>query len=172
MDLNSLLAILISVLIVTAGTYYSITALGKSFVGRKHGELRLANHQLTMPLRLQAYERMALFLERVAPNNLILRVAPSATTAAELHQLLLREIREEFNHNLAQQIYIGSDTWEVIRNAKEEIVTLVNLSAQEVAADGSATDLARQIMKRVIEQETLAVSAALQVVKNEVQALF
>lgn len=172
MELNSLLAVVITALIVTTGTYLSINALVKSYSEKKAWEQRLAHHQLITPLRLQAYERMALFLERITPNNLILRTAGSATTTPELHQLLLREIRDEFNHNLAQQIYIGADTWEIIRNAKEEIVTLINLSAQDVPKDAPATELARGIMKRVIEQESPAVYTALNVLKKEVQVLF
>lgn len=172
MDLNSLLTIITCVLIVTIGTYQSIRVLVKSYSEKKLWEQRLAHHQLITPLRLQAFERMTLFLERITPNNLVLRVAPSASTAVELHQQLLREIREEFNHNLAQQIYISQDAWEIIRNAKEEVVTLINLSAQEIPADASVTDLAKQIMKRVLDQEALAISTALSELKKEVRTLF
>jgi hypothetical protein len=172
MDLYSLITVVLCVVVVTTGTYLSVKTLVKSYAERKLWDQRVAHHQLITPLRLQAYERMTLFLERITPNSLVLRVAPTASTAAELHQQLLKDLREEFNHNLAQQIYIGSDTWEIIRNAKEEVATLINLSAQEVAADASVTDLARQIMKRVIEQENLAVSAALGALKKEVQTLF
>lgn len=167
-----MLTVILCVLIVTTGTYMSISALTKSFTDKKAWEQRLAHHQMITPLRLQAYERMCLFLERVSPNNLIIRVSGSATTAAELHQLLLRDIREEFNHNLAQQIYIGTDTWEIIRNAKEEVVTIVNLSAREIPQEAPANDLARQIMKRVIEEERLAVLTALDLLKKEAQTLF
>lgn len=172
MELNSLLAIVVSVLIVTTGTYLCVSALIKSQSERKLWEQKIAHHQLITPLRLQAYERMCLFLERITLNNLIIRVAGSASTAPELHQLLLREIREEFNHNLAQQIYIGTDTWEIIRNAKEEVVSTINLSSQEVPKEASANELARQIMKRVMEVGNPAVSTALEVLKKEIQVLF
>ena len=172
MEFNSLLAIVISVLIVTVGVYLCVQALTRALTERKQWEHRLVRQQVITPLRLQAYERMCLFLERVSPNNLIVRVAGSATTASEFHQLLLREIREEFNHNLAQQIYIGPDTWEIIRNAKEEVVTIINLAAQEVPGEAPTGELARRIIKLVIEKETLAVSTALDTLKREIQAIF
>ena len=172
MELNSLFAVVISVLIVTIGTYLCINALVKSQADRKLWDRKIAHAQLITPLRLQAYERMCLFLERITPNNLILRVAPSASTAPELHQILLREIREEFNHNLSQQVYIGIDTWEIVRNAKEEVISTINLASQEVSKEATANELARQIMKRVIESGNPAVSTALEVLKKEIQVLF
>ncbi|ODS81798.1 MAG: hypothetical protein ABS46_10615 [Cytophagaceae bacterium SCN 52-12] len=172
MELNSLVTIVICVLIVTAGSYMSIRAIVKSYTEKKVWEHRIAHQQLITPLRIQAGERMCLFLERITPNNLIVRLSSSATTALELHQLLLREIREEFNHNVAQQIYIGTDTWDIIRNAKEEVITIINLASQDVAKDASAGELAREIMKRVIAQESSATSIALATLKKEMQELF
>lgn len=172
MELNSLLTIVICVLIVTTGSYMSIRAIVKGYTGKKVWEHRIAHHQLITPLRIQAAERMCLFLERITPNSLIVRLSGSATTALELHQLLLRDIREEFNHNVAQQIYISTDTWDIIRNAKEEVITIINLASQDVPSDASAGDLAREIMKKVIAQENSATSIALATLKEEMQELF
>ncbi len=172
MELNSFLAIVISVLIVTLGVYFCIQALIKSQSDRKLWDQKLAHHQLITPLRLQAYERMCLYLERITPNNLLLRTVGSASTAPELHQLLIREIREEFNHNLAQQIYIGIDAWEMVRKAKEDVIATINLANQELEEDASATDLARKIMKQVIEKGTPSITVALELLKKEIQVLF
>ena len=172
MELNSLLTIVICVLIVTVGSYMSIQAIVKGYTEKKIWGHRVAHHQLITPLRIQAAERMCLFLERITPNSLIFRVPSSATTALELHQLLPREIREEYNHNVAQQIYIGTDTWDIIRNAKEEVITTINLASQDVSKDSSAGELAREIMKKVIAQENPAISVALTALKKEMQELF
>ena len=71
----------------------------------------------TLPIRLQAYERMALFLERIAVNNLVVRVAPRSSNKSEYESLLIKQIENEFEHNLSQQIYI-SDEWNIIKTAK------------------------------------------------------
>jgi len=172
MEFNSLLTIVICVLAVVTGSYLSVRAIVKGYTDKKVWEYRTLHHQSIIPLRIQAAERMCLFLERITPNNLIIRLSDSATTALELRHILLREIREEFNHNVAQQIYIGTDTWEIIRNAKEEVITIINLASQNIPTDAPAGDLAREIMKTVIDQENLATATALIVLKKEIQELF
>ena len=84
-----------------------------------------------MPLKLSAYERAILFLERISPENLILRNNPSTMNAMDLHRLLLIDIREEYEHNLAQQLYMSVEAWDHLVKAKEEVISFINLIASE-----------------------------------------
>ncbi len=124
------------------------------------------------PLRLQAYERMALFLERITPANLLLRLSGEALVALDLQQLLLREIREEYNHNVSQQIYMSQAVWEEVQNAMNEVIMLVNEAAGQVPPESPALELSKRIFDIVIQKNSQPTAAGLKAVKDEVQAVF
>src|SRR6187397_123031 len=88
--------------------------------------------ETVLPIRLQAYERMALFLERISPQNLLVRLNASGMTSKEFHQLLLSEIRSEYNHNVAQQVYMSENIWNLIKNAKEDLIVSINDASGEM----------------------------------------
>jgi len=133
-------------------------------------ELKFHSKEIITPLRLQAYERMALFLERIDPNQLLFRVGSSDLTAYQMQTLLLATIRNEFEHNLSQQIYISIETWESIKNAKEKIVNLVNLSAGKLDENASSTELASALLEAVADYSPIA--GAMEMLKKEVMILF
>lgn len=119
-------------------------------------------------LRLQACERLILFLERIAPNNLILRVNTPDMTASQLQAALIRTIREEFEYNLSQQLYLSANTWELIRSAKEEAIRQINLAATDLKTGGSALDLAGAILQISLAQERSSVTGAIEAIKREI----
>lgn len=172
MELYSLLTVVIVTGILTLGGYLTITTLAEKLLERQRWNIRSKNTEIVLPLRLQAYERMSLFLERITPNQLLLRTSGSAYNALEFQQILLHEIREEFNHNLAQQVYISASTWEYVTKAVNEVQSLVNQAAGEVEADAPANDLAKKIFERVIQQDTQPCTEALKVLKEEIQRIF
>jgi guanylate kinase len=85
-----------------------------------------------LPIRLQAYERMCLFLERISPNNLIVRLNNREYNAAQFQHVLLSEVREEYNHNLSQQVYMSDEAWNMVRRAMEDLVVKINQAGSEV----------------------------------------
>ena len=172
MELNSVLTLTVTAAVVTYGMYLTITSVARSYFEARKINLKESSQEKILPLRLQAYERMCLFLERISPDHLVMRHLDSVGQAVELQQLLLREIREEFNHNLAQQIYIGADTWLVIRNAVGEVQALINQSAAAVDPGAPAGELGKQIIENVIRQHTAPTDPAIRILKEEVQALF
>jgi hypothetical protein len=98
---------------------------------RRRGELRAQNQRQALPLRLQAYERLALFLERISPNSLVVRVKSGSLSNAEYLLLLQKSIRDEYEHNLSQQIYVSDEVWDYVTTAKSATVSLLNtVSAQ------------------------------------------
>lgn len=128
----------------------------------------------SVPMRLQAYERMALFLERITPSSMIHRMNAGGMTSTQYHLALLSNVRSEFEHNLSQQIYIESNTWETIRQAKEEIVRVINEAAAQVAPEAPAMDLNKAIVARVAQfgNKPLPNMIALSVLKKEVAQLY
>ncbi len=158
--------------IITFGLYSTLTTLADKFIEKQKWDIKAKNTEIILPLRLQAYERMCLFLERITPNQLLLRMSGSASNALEFQQILLREIREEFNHNLAQQVYMSEDAWENIKKAVNEVQSLINLAAKDVQAEAPANDLAKKIFERVIQQEIQPCTYALKIVKEEIQRIF
>ncbi|MGB3463822.1 MAG: hypothetical protein WBA74_01070 [Cyclobacteriaceae bacterium] len=155
---------------------YAVYLIVRTFVLKELEKIKLElsfkNTETTLPVRLQAYERMCLFLERISPNNIIPRLNATGISARELQALLLNDIREEFNHNLSQQIYMSDKAWNNVKLAMETNISLINESASGLADDASAMDLARAIYDKAYQSETNSIDAALYVVKEEIRKLF
>jgi hypothetical protein len=128
--------------------------------------------KILLPLRLQAYERIILFLERISPENLIMRITRPEMSALQLQAELVRVIREEFEYNLSQQIYISATGWELVKNAKEETIRLINMASGKIGENASSGDLVKAILDLSMDTEKLPVNAAIDEVKREVQRLF
>lgn len=109
-------------------------------------DLKKSNQNIVTPLKIQAYERIIIFLERIHPNSLVLRVNKNGYSAQQLHMELIKTIKSEYEHNLSQQIYLSSGAWELVKNAKEEVMKLINITATKVAHDRGSNDLAMMIL--------------------------
>ncbi len=109
-------------------------------------ELKLAGKKITIPLKFQAYERMVLFLERITPGNLLTRVLKTPMTVGKLQSLLLTTIREEYEHNMSQQLYISDKSWDYVKSAKEDVIRFVNSSASKFKSDDNSSDYAKDII--------------------------
>ena len=125
---------------------------------------------IVLPLRLQAYERMALFLERIEPNQLIMRIHNPNLTVAQEQSLLLTAVRSEFEHNISQQIYISNDVWNRICNAKEDILMMISEVAEQVGANENSTPYAEALLTVSVERPVI--NDALNALKADVQRLF
>ncbi len=124
----------------------------------------------TLPIRMQAYERMTLFLERIKPENLIVRVKPGNMSKHDYEQLLIGSIEQEFEHNIAQQIYISEEAWNVVRSAKNATIQLirqVGMSDKATTADGLRQSILNQRMDSSSPSAT-----ALSYIREEVKNLF
>ena len=175
LQMNDLIELL--KLILPAGLIlYTAYLMVRTLIGReqkqRHEQLEEARDKTILPLRLQAYERMCLFLERTTITNLVVRLASSGLSAQELQYNLLQEVRNEFNHNLSQQIYISTPTWRLIQAAMEETIILINQSAEVLAPSATQSDLVRQIMQAISTQKYDSTEQALLALKEEAQQLF
>ena len=130
------------------------------------------NTETILPIRLQAYERMCLFLERISPNNLIVRLNNGEYNAGQFQHVLLAEIREEFNHNLSQQVYMSDEAWNMVRRAMEDLVVKINQAGSETANDARALDLAKRIFDLMMGQGSDQIQEALVFIKEEIRQEF
>ena len=163
-------------LIPAAAVLYGMFLVVKSFVQKELDKARIEvsshNSEVILPMRLKAYERISLFLERIAPNNLVVRVRDNAFTAAQFQQALVNEIREEYNHNLSQQVYLSDNAWNLVKSAKEEIISIINQSAQGLDAEAGSIALAKRIFEKMMERKADPTVLALSKIKEEVRELF
>jgi len=134
-------------------------------------EVKKAMAKDMLPLRLQAYERLVLFLERISPANLLIRVNEENLSAMEFQNNLLKTIRAEYEHNMSQQVYITSLSWELIKMAKEDMVKVINIAAKEVGPNGTAVDLSREIFQVILSTDKIPTYKALEHLKEEVRLL-
>ena len=170
--LRDLVLILIPSLIVGSTAFLVMKNLLKAEEQRRQQSKDTEKFKLIAPLRLQAYERMIMLLERIAPSQLIMRVIENGQSAAGLQRELVMSIRQEFEHNLSQQVYISSNAWELIKNAREAIVSDINSAAEKLSEEATATDLAQLIFEDDISGEASTLHKALEFLKQEVRSNF
>ena len=135
-------------------------------------EIRAEAHKTILPLRLQAYERVVLFLERISPGSIVMRTYKPGMSAKLLQAELVRTIREEYEHNMTQQVYVSTNTWALVRNAKEEITRLINVSATHLGPDANGIELSQIIFETSAKIDKLPTDVAITYAKNEIQKLF
>lgn len=139
---------------------------------RNQREIAESAGKTILPIRLQAYERLALLLERISPESLIMRVNKPGMGAKQLHAELLSSIRAEFEHNLSQQVYISNEAWERIRAARGNVINLVNAAADQVKEDASALTYSQKVFEQVLQLKTPPVQEALEFLKEEMRELY
>ncbi|MDQ3191350.1 MAG: hypothetical protein M3Q58_07150 [Bacteroidota bacterium] len=140
---------------------------------KKHWMLiRGENQKAVTPIRLQAYERIAIFLERIMPGSLIIRTNKAGMSARALQSELLKTIRSEFEHNVAQQIYMSTAAWKAVKAAKEETIKLINISSTKINDDASGAELGRVILELSGQLEQTPSDFALDFIKREIKSLF
>ncbi len=125
-----------------------------------------------LPLRLQAHERLLLFLERIKFENLLMRIDGRGKPAKFYQLELTNEIRAEFEHNLAQQLYIDRETWESIARAKEHTIGFIHQMAQALPAEAQGPDLGRLLLREMVRAEVVPTMDAIGQLRRDVQKMF
>ncbi|MFM8432915.1 MAG: hypothetical protein ACKOA1_08975 [Bacteroidota bacterium] len=134
-------------------------------------EERSTKRSSSLPLKLQAYERLILFLERISPNSLLVRVQQGASTSQSLHLELLVTIRTEFEHNLSQQLYVSDEAWTKVCEAKDEIVEMVNDAYRSVGPNASGVQLSARIFEHVMGLDVLPTHKTISILKKEATSI-
>lgn len=138
--------------------------------GRRRFLLKKDLQVNTLPNRLQAYERMALFLERISPNKLIVRIKPMSSNKEDYESLLIGNIEQEFEHNISQQIYISDECWSIICAAKNATIQLIRKAS--LLEKTTSSDKLREVVLTEMMDKRAPSDAALSYVKNEVSEIW
>lgn len=128
--------------------------------------------QPTQALRLQAYERLLLFIERTNPINLLLRLNDPNYLAAELYYQLLTEIRNEFQHNITQQLYVSTSSWEIAKRIKNDTISLANSAIKVLPPHASGFDFSKLILEQMSKMENNPYDVAATLIRDDAQQLF
>ena len=150
--------------------YYFFKEHTKNEDGRRRYLLHKDMKVTAMPLRLQAYERMTLFLERITPSKLLIRMSPNSSNKEDYERLLISSIEQEFEHNLSQQIYVSDECWNIITAAKNATIQLIR-KASLLPKTKTANKLREVILQEMLEKRAPS-DAALSFIKKEVGELW
>lgn len=138
-----------------------------------NGENRKSkSNETVIQLELQAAERFALYLERIAPDKLVMRLHQNGMSARILQTEMLKAIREEFDHNLSQQIYVSEGAWKLIKNAKDEMVKFISAVGDSMEAKATGIDLSREMFQKASRVDRLPGDIALEYLRKETRKLF
>ena len=170
--LGDFIKILLPAALVLYAMYLTVKAFLTKDFEKKLIDIKVKNSDIVLPIRLQAYERMCLFLERVSPHNLILRVNDPAYNVAELHQRLLREIREEYAHNMSQQVYMSEESWALIKVSMDHITGIINSASEGLPRDARGIELAKRVIDRLLQLSEDPTTKALKYIKSEIRQVF
>jgi hypothetical protein len=128
--------------------------------------------KLILPHRIDAYQRLVLFLERISPNSMVMRKFSNHQTAKQLQHDLLGTIRSEFEHNIAQQVFVSPQAWKMVKDSKEQIIQIINLAASDLQENATAIDLSSKIFELSAEFEKLPTEITTEFLVEELQTLF
>jgi hypothetical protein len=153
--------------LITGGVaYYLFATYFKDQQNTRRWLLQKENQKHSLPLRLQAYERLALLLERINPSKLLIRVAPLNEDKVAYQNLLIHHIEQEYEHNITQQVYVTDDLWTMLLTAKNTIIQNIRKTTLDETVT-NADQLREKILSNLLEGQT-PTSIALSYLKNEV----
>ncbi len=132
-------------------------------------ELQLQRQNYFLPSKLEAYQRCILLLDRITPANLTLRTLQVTHNAKMQQSILVKTVREEFEHNIAQQLFVSPQAWTMLVHAKEEVLRVINLASNTLGPDSSATDLAAKILEISAQLEQFPTEICRSYLQNEFQ---
>lgn len=157
--------------LITGGVaYFLFDSYFKDQQNTRRWLLQKENKPAILPLRLQAYERLTLLMERINPSQMMVRISPLSNDKTDYQNLVIAQIDQEFEHNLSQQIYVSEECWSVILTAKNATIQMIRLATQnEKVTD--ADSLRAFIVSDFLEKPTPSI-AALSFIKNEVGQLW
>ncbi|MDT0642954.1 hypothetical protein RM553_08935 [Zunongwangia sp. F363] len=166
-EFNIILFSILPALVVGGLAFYFFHTNSKNEELRRRFLLHRENQKTALPIKLQAYERMTLFLERISPGRILFRVKPVSEDAQAYANLLVSTIEQEFDHNLAQQIYVSADCWDYIKTAKNATIGLVRKATTR--EEVNSPDKLREVILTALIEKPAPTDAALGFIKKEVR---
>lgn len=170
--LAQMIIALIPAAAVVVVVYIFLKKQGEKEISSLSIQLKKERQKFFLEPRVDAYQRIVLLMERVNPHSLVMRIHDPKISAKAMQAELLNAIRNEFDHNVAQQIFISQDAWEMVKKSKEETVKIINIAAKQMEESASATDLSSKIFELISEIDELPTEITIRRLKEELQRLF
>jgi hypothetical protein len=163
-----ILKITIPALLVMLTAWLLLRSLMKNDQDKRKQEMILQTSRTVTPIKLQAYERIVLFLERISLESMLVRVSSPGMNAIQLHSALVTTIRSEFEHNLSQQIYMSPQAWEVVRNARSNMIKIINSEIEKMPEKATGMEFSRKLLETVMGLDKEPTRAAIEYIKAEI----
>lgn len=170
--LMSLIPILIGISLSAIAFHYILKINMSKFLNLSAFETNKENRTHFLPLRIQAHERLIIFIDRINPANLLVRLHQQGIDIATLHAVILNEIRTEYQHNITQQLYVSSENWAVIKKLKEDTIAMINNAVQGLPNHSSGIELSKVILQHMAEIEQNPYDLSIELIKRDIQRLF
>ncbi|RZK17008.1 MAG: hypothetical protein EOO43_13920 [Flavobacterium sp.] len=171
-DLIDLLVLLLGIFGALMAFYQFIKSDIQQFFNLKARELNKESRASLLPLRLQAHERLIIFVERINPANLLVRLHQQGIGLRELQNLIVDDVKSEFQHNIAQQLYVNSSSWNVIRKLKDDTVAMINNAVQGLPESATGVDLSKKILQHMASISENPYDLTIDHLKKDIQGLF
>jgi hypothetical protein len=167
---------ILKLIVAGVGVVYVAFYLLKPYLDKSESlqliELKKSISSQTLPLRFQAYERIVLFVERVNPSNMLVRMGGTELSAYELHSIVVAEIRNEFQHNITQQIYVSSRAWAIVKRVKDDTLSITTNAVKGLPANATGLDLSKTILAHLSHLEDNPYDIALNIIREDMEAFF
>lgn len=139
----------------------------ESKIEHKTMELKQDAKRITLPLKMNAYERLALLCERISIPNLLLRLKSPNKTSQELRLAMLLTIQQEFEYNLTQQVYVSQKLWDIIVTARDNTLSLIEELAKKVPPSAPSKELETLMLSHLQQNPELSLETALSAIRKE-----
>jgi hypothetical protein len=167
----SLILLILAAAIVVV-VYFFLNKQGEKEVRYLQGELKKQRQEYFLPTRLEAYQRAILLMERIHPNSLVMRLHNPGLPARALQLEFVKSIRDEYNHNVAQQLFVSPEAWQMVKNSKEDIIKLINAAGEQMQPTSTGLDLSSKIFEMLAQLNQLSSEVTVEYLKREFQKLF
>jgi hypothetical protein len=171
-DLIDLLVLLLGIFGALMAFYQFIKSDIQRFFDLKTKELSKESRASLLPLRLQAHERLIIFVERINPANLLVRLHQQGIGVKELQNLIVNDVKSEFQHNIAQQLYVNATSWNVIRKLKDDTVAMINNAVQGLPETATGVDLSKKVLQHMASISENPYDLTIDHLKKDIEKLF
>lgn len=167
-----ILKYILPALIVLLASYYTLKSVFENDTKKQELKLRYESRSESLPIRLNAYERLALLMERLMPYNLVPRFSDPKLSASDMKLLMIKSIKEEFEHNLSQQIYVSREVWTSVLFTKDDLIKHIHIVHASIPQESSSVDFGRELLNFYMKNEKgMPNQRALAIINTEVKAL-
>lgn len=164
--------IIVTPTIVVIAAYLVLNRMLKREADARNETQRAGLSQTVLPLRLQAYERIVILMERISPQQMLIRLNHPGMSAGQMQWQMLKTIREEFEHNISQQLYVSHELWGKVSAAREELTKLINISMSGINPEDNSAAFAGKMLELFSSQQENPITEAIRQAREEAHRLF